>query len=169
MQKSPHWCAVGAGGQNETMAIGYVASRMIESITIIVGLISVLALLTLSQDHVQTGVNDAANVHAVGALLLSVTDKALLIGVEFVFSITALILNCLLFRSRLVPRFISVWGLIGAMLLLVSGFFVLFGLSSSPSSVISMVLSIPIAVQEMVFAVWLIGKGFNQSALASEN
>jgi len=90
-----------------------------------------------------------------------------LLGVEFVFSLTALILNYLLFRSKLVPRFISVWGLIGATLLLVSGFLVMFGLSPSPTSAISMLLSLPISVQEMVFAVWLIVKGFNSSAIAT--
>jgi hypothetical protein len=152
---------------NEGLALGYVASRMIESVTIIVGHISLLALLTVSREYVQAGATDAANFQAMGALLRAVTDRALLLGVKFVFSITALILNYSLFRSKLVPRFISVWGLIGATLLLVSGFLVMFGLSPSPTSAISMLLSYIIAVQEMVFAVWLIGKGFNPSALAS--
>ena len=153
--------------QNESLALGYVASRMIESITIIVGLISLLSLLTLSQDHLKAGPSDVSDLHASGALLLSVIDRSLLLGVEFVFSVTALILNYVLFRSKLVPRFISVWGLTGATLLLVSGFTVLFGLSLSPSSAVSMLLSIPIALQEMVFAVWLIGKGFNPSVRQS--
>lgn len=153
--------------QNESLALGYVASRMIESITIIVGLISLLALLTLSQDHLEGGASDASHLHASGALLLSVIDRALLLGVEFVFSLTALILNYLLYRSKFVPRFISVWGLIGATLLLVSGFLVLLGLSQNPTSVVSMLLSIPIALQEMVFAIWLIGKGFNPSVKQS--
>jgi hypothetical protein len=155
--------------QSEALALGYVGSRMIESVTIIVGHIGTLALLTLSHEYVQAGAPDASNFQALGALLVSVTDRALLLGVEFVFSVTALILNYLLFRSKLVPRFISVWGLIGAVLLLASGFFVLFGLSPSPTSATSMLLSIPISIQEMVFAVWLIGKGFNPSAIVHES
>ena len=152
---------------NEALALGYVGSRMIESVTIIVGHISLLSLLTLSQEYGQAGVPDASHFQAFGALLLAVIDRALLLGVEFVFALTALILNYLLYRSKLVPRFISVWGLIGAILLLASGFLVMFGLSPSPSSAISMLLSLPISLQEMVFAIWLIGKGFNQSAIVS--
>jgi len=154
---------------NEALALGYVASRMIESVTIIVGHISLLSLLTLSQEYVQAAAPDASHFQALGALLLAVIDRALLLGVEFVFSLTALILNYLLFRSKLVPRFISVWGLIGATLLLVSGFLVMFGLSLSPTSAISMLLSLPIALQEMVFAIWLIGKGFNSSVIDSQS
>ena len=150
---------------NEALALGYVGSRIIESVTLIVGHISLLSLLTLSQEYVQAGAPDATNFQALGALLLAVIDRALLLGVEFVFSVTALILNYLLFRSKLIPRFISVWGLIGATLLLVSGFLVMFGLSPSPTSAISMLLSLPISLQEMVFAVWLIGKGFNSYAI----
>ena len=152
---------------NEALALGYVGSRIIESVTIIVGHISLLSLLTLSQEYVQAAAPDASHFQALGALLLAVIDRALLLGVEFVFSLTALILNYLLFRSRLVPRWLSVWGLVGATLLLASGFLVMFGLSPSPTSAISMLLSYIIALQEMVFAVWLIGKGFNSSAIVS--
>ena len=152
---------------NESLALGYVGSRMIESVTLIVGHISLLSLLTLSQEYVQAAAPDAYNFQALGALLLSVTDWTHLLGVEFVFSLTALILNYLLYRSKLVPRFISVWGLIGAILLLASGFLGMFG--HSPTSPISMFFTLPIAVQEMVFALWLIVKGFNPSAIASES
>ncbi len=154
---------------NEALALGYVGSRIIESVTLIVGHISLLSLLTLSQEYVQAAAPDASHFQALGALLLAVIDRALLLGVEFVFALTALILNYLLYRSKLVPRFISVWGLIGATLLLASGFSVMFGLSPSPTSAISMLLSIPISVQEMVFAIWLIVKGFNPAAIDSQS
>lgn len=72
-----------------------------------------------------------------------------------------------LFRSRLVPRWLSGWGLIGAALLLVStvyaGFAQEFGFST-----VNTVLNIPIGLQEMVLAVWLIAKGFNPAAIAAE-
>ncbi|NVM47067.1 MAG: DUF4386 family protein, partial [Candidatus Lokiarchaeota archaeon] len=64
----------------------------------------------------------------------------------------------------LIPRWISVWGLIGAIMYLASGLLVMFGLITST---ISDVLQLPIFLQEMVMAVWLIGKGFNPSAIAS--
>jgi len=150
---------------NETLALGYVGFRIIESVTLIVGHISLLSLLTLSQAYVQAAVPDASCFQALGALLLSVIDWTHLLGVEIVFALTPLILNYLLYRSKLVPRFISVWGFIGAILLLASGLLGMFG--HSPTSSISLFFTIPIAVQEMVFAVWLIVKGFNSSAIAS--
>ncbi|MBT9438923.1 MAG: DUF4386 family protein, partial [Desulfobacterales bacterium] len=89
-----------------------------------------------------------------------------LIGTQIVFSLTVLILNYLLYQSRIIPRFISVWGLIGAPLILAAGLLGMFGLVS-PFSTISILLSFPIALQEMVFAVWLIVKGFTPSAIDS--
>ena len=151
---------------NEALALGYVGSRIIESVTLIVGHISLLSLLTLSQEYVQAAVPDASRFQALGALLLSVHDWTHLLGVEIVFALTALILNYLLYKSKLIPRFISIWGLIGAILLLGEGLLGMFGFS--PTSTIS-IFSLPIAVQEMVFAVWLIVKGFNPSAIASRS
>jgi hypothetical protein len=121
--------------------------------------------LTLSQEYVQAAAPDASSFQTLGALLLSVIDWTHLVGVEIVFALTPLILNYLLYKSKLVPRFISVWGFIGAVLLLASGFLGMFGLS--PKSPISMFFELPIAVQEMVFALWLIVKGFNPSAIVS--
>jgi hypothetical protein len=72
-----------------------------------------------------------------------------------------------LFKSKLVPRWLSVWGIIGLIMTLAAYLLVMFGFFGS-SSTISDVLQLPIFVQEMVLAVWLIVKGFNPSAIASE-
>jgi Domain of unknown function (DUF4386) len=69
----------------------------------------------------------------------------------------------LLYQSRLVPRWLSVWGLVGATLSIVPSLGSMFGLSSLG------VLSVPLFLQEMVMAVWLIAKGFNPSAIAAES
>ncbi len=105
--------------------------------------------------------SDASYYQTLGTLLLIVYDWTLLLGIMIVFSLTALILNYLLYQSKLVPRWISGWGLIGAILLLVAGMLEIFGFNPTE------ILSLPIALQEMVFAVWLIVKGFNSSAIAS--
>ena len=151
---------------NEALALGYVGNRIIESLTVIVGHISLLALLTLSQEYVQAATTNASHFQALGALLLSVIDWSHLLSVEIVFALSPLFLNYLLFKSKLVPRFISVWGLIGAILLLAEGLLGMFGLG--PESEIS-IFSLIILVQEMVFAVWLIVKGFNPSAIDSQS
>jgi hypothetical protein len=149
---------------NKALALGYVGARIIESVTIIAGHIILLSLLTLSQEFVQAAAPDASYFQTLGTLLLAISDWSWLLGVEIVFPIGALILNYLLFQSKIVPRFISIWGLIGAILLLVSGFLSMFGLSHTIA--ISIFLTVPIALNEMVLAVWLIGKGFNPSAIA---
>jgi len=152
---------------NEALALGYVGARIIESVTLIVGLISLLSLLTLSQEYVQAAAPDASYFQTLGTSLLAVSAWSHLLGAMIVFSIGALILNYLLYGSKLIPRFISVWGLIGATLLFAAGLLGMFGLS--PSSTISIFLTIPIGLNEMVLAVWLIGKGFNSSAIVSES
>jgi len=154
---------------NEALALGYVGARIFEGLIIIVGSISYLSLLTLSQEYV-VGAPDASHFQALGTLLLAEHDWSFLLGGgAFVFCVTALILNYLLYQSKLVPRFISVWGLIGAILMLVSGLLSMFDLSPSPTatSTISTFLFLPIALNEMFLAVWLIVKGFNSSAIAS--
>jgi Domain of unknown function (DUF4386) len=77
------------------------------------------------------------------------------------FALGALVFSLLLYQSRLVPRWLSTWGLVGAALYIVPPLGSMFGLSLG-------LLMAPLAVQEMVMAVWLIAKGFNSPAIASE-
>jgi len=72
-----------------------------------------------------------------------------------------------LYRSRLVPRWLSGWGLVGATLVTVAGLLVMLDLAV-PLGTTQAILAIPIAVQEMVLAVWLIARGFNPAAIAVE-
>jgi len=149
---------------NETSALGYVVFRIIESVTLIVGSISLLSLLTLSQEFVQAGTPGGSYFLTLGSVLLSARDWSILLGVNIIFPVGALIFNFFLYQSRLVPRWLSGWGFIGAVLLLTRGAS-LFATADFDNSVI---LTLPIWVQEMVFAAWLIFKGFNSSAITSE-
>ena len=82
------------------------------------------------------------------------------------FGLSALILYTLLYQSRLVPRWLSAWGFIGGVMVLTAGVLRLFGESStSPTSIL---LTVPIGINEMVLAVWLIVRGFNSSPTTSE-
>lgn len=85
----------------------------------------------------------------------------------FVFGLGALILYALLYRFRLVPRCISVWGVIAIFMHLATGFLIIFGLASDDTQLVSL-MNLPIFFQEMVTALWLIGKGFNPAAFASK-
>jgi len=152
---------------NEALALGYVGFRILESVILIIGSIGLLTLLSLSQDYSQATSPDTFYYQTLGDLLLAVNGWTYLLGPMIVLSLTALILNYILYQSRPVPRFISVWGLVGAFLMLAAGLLGMFGLS--PFSTIAILLIAPLAMNEMVLAVWLIVKGFNSTAIASES
>jgi hypothetical protein len=146
---------------SEALALGFFSLRFIEAISTVVGSIFLLALLTLSQEFAQAGVPDASHYQTLGVLLLSVREGAFLIGSGLVWSLSALVLNHILYQSRLVPRWLSGWGLVGAALSFATYLLQVFSTSLTD------LLFLPIALQEMVFAVWLIVKGFNPSAISS--
>ncbi len=150
---------------NEGLALGYVGSRIIEGVFIIVAALGALLLLTLSQEYV-AGAPDATSFQTLGTLLLAVRDWNLLLGPNIVLGPAALMLSYLFYQSRLVPRWLSVWGLIAAPLVLAAGLLDMFDLIT-PFSPIKGLLVFPIALFEMALALWLIVKGFNSSAIAS--
>ena len=152
---------------NEALALGYAGGRIIEGVFIVVTAIGALSLLTLSRAYV-AGSPDTSNFQTLGTLLLAVRDWNLLLGPNIVLGPAALMLSYLFYQSRLVPRWLSVWGLVGATLSLAAGLLAMFGLVAL-SSTISFFLVLPIALNEIVLAVWLIVKGFNSSAIASES
>jgi len=143
---------------NEGLALGYVGLRLIESICIIIASISLLSLLTLSQECV-AGTFDATYYQSIGSLLLTLQNWSFEIGTLIFLGLGGLFLNYSLYELKLVPRLLSVWGLIGAACVLLYGLLGLFGLTTD--SIILNLLAAPIAVQEMALAVWLIVKGFN--------
>ena len=144
---------------NETLALGYTGARIAEGVLFAVNVIPILTLLRLSQEFVKAGAPDASYYQTLGTLLLAAGEWAFLLGFALAFTLSALILNFLLYQSKLIPRWLSGWGFVGAALLWV--YYLL-----EPFSInLIEILFLPIAVQEMVFAVWLIVKGFNSSAI----
>jgi hypothetical protein len=148
---------------NEALALGYVGARIAEGLLFIVNIITILTLLTLSQEFVKAGAPDVSYFQTLGDLLLAAGDWAYMLGFGLAFTISALILNYVLYRSKLVPRWLSVWGFIGAVLI-----FVYYLLQPFSINLVE-ILFLPIAVQEMVFAVWLIVKGFSPQEIKSKS
>jgi hypothetical protein len=147
---------------NETLALGYVVFRgALETFTYIATVISWLLLFTLSQEYVKAGTPDASYFQTLGTLLLEAADSIDLV-LTIVFSLGALMFYYLLYQSKLIPRWLSVWGFIGATLVLAVGLLGMFDLDLE-------ILWAPLALNEMVLAVWLIVKGFNSPAIASES
>ena len=139
--------------------MGYVVFRAIESVLIIVACVSLMVLITISQEFID-GDLDVNYFEPIGMVLRSIQDWCFIIGTLVFLGLGGMVLNYQLFRSKLVPRWLSGWGFIGATLVMIYGFISLFGYDPS-------FLAIAIAFQEMVFAGWLIVKGFNAAEINS--
>ena len=153
---------------HETIALGYVVARIIEAVPFIIANISLLSLITLSKEYLAAPALEAAYFVPAGSSLLAAYDWNQLIGPRVFASLAAVPFYSLLYQSKLLPRWISVWGLLGAPLYLASGLFGMFGVLD-PASPILILLFLPAALLEMVMAVWLIAKGFNPSAITSHS
>jgi len=151
---------------NETIALWHVCFRFLEAIVITVGVISVLSLLTLSREFVAAGAPNAASFLVSGTLLKAVHDWTFLLGPNLMLGINTIMYSYIFYKSKLVPRFISMLGMTGATLVFIAGLLEMFGVIPQVS-VLGGILSLPVAANEMILAVWLIVKGFNESALAS--
>jgi hypothetical protein len=147
---------------NEALALGFFSLRFIEAISTILHSIILLVLLTLSQEFV-TGVLNASYYLTLSTLLLAAREWVFNIGSGLVWSLSALLLNYILYRSKLIPQWLSGWGLVGGTLSFITYLLQFFSINLTDF------LFLPIAVQEMVFAVWLIVKGFNLSTIVSES
>jgi Domain of unknown function (DUF4386) len=152
--------------QNEGLALGYVTARVIESAFIAVGILSVLAVVTLRQDLAGTG-SDQATLTTVGRSLVAIKDWTFLLGPGFVVGIgNGLILGYLMYRSGLVPRRMAVLGLVGGPLVCASGIAVLFG-AIGQGGAAQFVATIPEFVWELSLGIYLIVKGFTPSPITA--
>jgi hypothetical protein len=151
---------------NEALALWSVGFRLIEAVFFTVATLGLLSLLTLSHEYVKAGAPDASYFQTLGTLLLAVHDWASNVLALIAFCLGALIYYYIFYRSKLIPRWLSGWGLIAILLHLAAGLLIMFGLMT-PFSTIQLVLALPILLQEMVIAVWLIVKGFNPAAIAA--
>ncbi len=151
---------------NEVLAVGYVVFRgALETVTYIAMVITWLFLLIAGQEYAAAGAPDASYFQTLGALLRDGHDAITTI-LAIVFSLGALMLYYVLWQSKLIPRWISGWGVLAILSHLATAFLIIFHLQT-PFSTINMAMNLPIGVQEMVMAVWLIVKGFNSSAIAT--
>jgi hypothetical protein len=150
-------------------AIGYVVSRTVESVIFVLDVISLLLLLTLSHGFVQAGAPEASYFQTLGELLRSVRDWGGHVVLDVaVFPPGAMIFYSLLYRARLIPRWLSGWGLIAVLLSWAAGLLAMFALLT-PLSAFHIALQAPLGLQEIALAVWLIVKGFSSPVVASES
>jgi Domain of unknown function (DUF4386) len=148
---------------NGALALGAVVFRTIEAVFYAASVVGLLSVLHLGQRLAAAPPDDAVAIHQIADSLLSMRDQANLIAVS-AFCVGALICYGLLYRSRLVPRWMSFWGLLGALLLMSACLLALF--SSNPVTGYTFLI-LPIAVQEMVLAGWLLIRGFGPTPSTS--
>lgn len=146
--------------QNESLALGLVAARVLESGTIFVGVAFLLSIVTLRQNGAGTG--GLATSHALVALY----DRIFLLGQSFMPAVCDLLLGFMLYKSRLVPRRLSVIGIVGGPLLVIGYLAILFGAIDQHGALAGL-SALLVAVFEFSLGVWLIVKGFNPEAVAA--
>ena len=144
-------------------AIGFITTRVMESMIIFVGVIAMLTMYTLRNSPV--GGDDAMS--TMGSALLAIHDWTFLLGPGLMSALNALCIGSVMYRSRLLPRWIPTLGLVGAPMLLLSSTVTLFGGWDQVSGP-SVVLTLPIAVWEFSFGVYMIVKGFRPVPEAAE-
>ena len=150
--------------QNEGVALGYVAARVLEATVIVVGIISLLSVVTLRQDLAGGAGADAPSLVTAGNSLVAIHDWTFLLGPGLMPGVNALLLGYLMYRSGLVPRAMAMLALVGGPLLLASATATLFGLYEQ-ISVPGFILTLPVFAWELSLGIYLIVKGFKPSPI----
>ena len=150
--------------QNESLALAFVASRTLEAAMIFAGVASILSLVALQQPGASGA--DAASLTVVGQALVTFYNGAFLVGQSLMPAVNAVLLGTLLHRSRLVPRIIPMFGLVGAPLQITAVLLTIFGVVGRTSSPVA-ILVIPIVVFELSVGIYLLVKGFKPSPLTA--
>jgi hypothetical protein len=138
------------------LALGSVVFRTLEAAMYMIAVVCLLSLSTLGHASLLAGADQTA-LGAIGGLLVSLREHAALAGV-FAFCLGAFMYYTAFFRSRLIPRWLSGWGIAAIGLMTATSVLALF--AGRPVTDYAP-LALPIFLQEMVLAVWLIARGFS--------
>jgi hypothetical protein len=149
--------------QHEGFALGFVTTRLMEAAFIVIGVVSLLSVVTLRQHPAGA---DPSSLTAVGQSLVAVRNWTFLLGPNLMAALNALLLGTLMYRSRLVPRLIPTVGLIGGVLLLADVTAIFFG-AYGLGTVWHGTASAPIFAWELSLGVWMAVKGFKPSAITT--
>ncbi len=150
--------------QNESLALGFAAARVLEAAMIFTGVVSLLSLVTLRQDLGGAAGANAAALVTTGASHVAVYNWTFLLSQSLMPAFNALLLGSVMYRSRLVPRIIPVIGLIGAPFLICTVIATLFGGFKLGSPQLA---AVPVAAWELSLGLWLVVKGFRPSPITA--
>jgi hypothetical protein len=146
---------------SEGLALGSVSFRIVEGVFYLVSALGLLSLVSLSQEYVKEGAALVSQFQIIGIMIIAVRKWAGFVLGVLAFCLGSSMYYYVFFRTKLVPRWLSIWGLIAIAMLLTMVILIIFG--GKPSGMM-LILALPIAIQEMVLALWLIVKGFDPTA-----
>lgn len=153
---------------NRSLALGFLSFRIIAAVFLIMGVISLLLILNLSLEFSKSGSSDLVFYQTVGELLRSGRDLLNHVAMIISLNIGGIMFYTLLFQTRLIPKWLSAWGMIGAILAITASLLVMFKLVEIIAP-FYITLNAPLALQELILATWLIFKGFNPLVLNSND
>jgi hypothetical protein len=150
----------------ESLALGFLSFRIVAAVLNIIGFICLLLLLSLSQQYVKAGTQDLSYFQTLGDLLRSGRDFVNHVAMILATSVAGLMFYVLLYQTKLIPRWLSLWGLLGTTFTILASLLIMFHMIDIITSTY-IVLNLPLILLEIVLAIWFIVKGFNPSAIAS--
>lgn len=150
--------------KTESLAMGYVGFRIVEAAILVAAVLCSLLLITLSQEYLAASGGDTAYFQSLGMLIKAARSNLTGLLTATFFSCAALLLYYFMYQTKLVPRFISIWGFIAVLLMLTWNLLEAFGISISAGIVFGLL----IILNEIFLGIWLMVKGFNMTELNSE-
>ncbi len=150
--------------KNETLSLGFVGFRLITGMFHFVGVILLPLFLILSQEFVQAGAPEDSYFQILGELLRMGRDMVNHVALILSLSMADVLLFLILYQSKFVPRWLSVWGFLGIGLTILASFLVLFRLMAVVTP-LYLIMNVPLALHSLILAIWLIAKGFDHKRL----
>ncbi len=151
---------------NKGLALASVAFGIVAAVFIIIGVILLLLLLTLSHEFAKVGALNGSYYQTLGGLLREARDLVNHVATTLAFVMAMFLFNCVFYQTKEIPRWLSLSGMIGSVLSIMAS--LLFMVRFIGLDAVYMLLNVPIALQQLVLAVWLILKGFNRVKQESE-
>jgi hypothetical protein len=151
---------------NPSLAFGFAGFRVVAGVFTIIGAVLLILILTLSHDFVRAGAPASSYFQTLGGLLQTARDLVNHFAFVLAVSLGGLLFYSMLYQTKLVPRWLAGWGLVGTTLTIAAALLVMFRFIGIITTGY-FILNLPMALQEMVFAVWLIFKGLNATIMES--
>jgi len=150
----------------ESLALGFLSFRIIAAVLNIIGFIILLLLLSLSQEFVKAGTPDSSYFQTLGDLLRSGRDFVNHVAMILATSVGGLMFYFLLYQTKLIPRWLSLWGLISTIFTILASLLIMFHMIDIITS-IYLVLNLPLILLEITLAIWFIAKGIDSNVMNS--